>query len=107
MLATGCQRGAGSLATGPALSIIYVVNRRWTIGMCRIAQTFRRGADRIAEGHLCGLFGQHMLLTIGFLLTLASAVIMSRLRVQAAPNSPDAGWMSEQWLAEHRASHGS
>jgi hypothetical protein len=48
-----------------------------------------------------------MLLTIGFLLTLASAVIMSRLRVQAAPNSPDAGWMSEQWLAEHRASHGS
>jgi hypothetical protein len=42
-----------------------------------------------------------MLLTIGFLVILAAMTLVLRPRATAK----NEGWMSEQWLAEHRASH--
>jgi len=45
-----------------------------------------------------------MLLTISLLLTIAGTVILSRVLARATVSSSDPGWMSEQWLAEHRAS---
>jgi len=46
-----------------------------------------------------------MLFIIGVLTTLTAMVIISRLRVPGGVNTAKLGWMSEQWLAEHRASH--
>jgi hypothetical protein len=42
-----------------------------------------------------------MLLTIGFLVILAAMTLVLRPRATAKSEA----WMSEQWLAEHRASH--
>ncbi len=47
----------------------------------------------------------HMLLTIGLVLALTSALILSRVMARGPVNSSQAGWMSDQWLAEHRATH--
>ena len=45
-----------------------------------------------------------MLLTIvGLLLVVAVWVV----RLSTASRAPQLGWMSEQWIAEYRASHGS
>ena len=46
-----------------------------------------------------------MLFIIGFLIMVTAMVIMSRLRVPGGVNAAKLGWMSGQWLAEHRASH--
>jgi len=42
-----------------------------------------------------------MLLTIGFLVILAAITLFLRPRA----NAKSEVWMSERWLAEHRASH--
>jgi hypothetical protein len=44
-----------------------------------------------------------MLFIVGLVMVSVAVVIIPRMRggVNAAP----LGWMSEQWLAEHRASH--
>jgi hypothetical protein len=41
-----------------------------------------------------------MLLIVG--IVIASVVIIARLRVPGGVNAAHLGWMSEQWLAEHR-----
>jgi hypothetical protein len=46
-----------------------------------------------------------MLIILGILITLAALVIVPRLRVPGGREAPTIGWMSEQWLAEQRASH--
>ncbi len=47
-----------------------------------------------------------MLLIIGVLFTLAIlAAIVPRMWVSANGDKAPIGWMSGQWLAEHRASH--
>jgi hypothetical protein len=46
-----------------------------------------------------------LLLLIGFVVAVTAAVLVSRVRRVARSNARDHGWMSEQWLAEHRASH--
>ena len=46
-----------------------------------------------------------MLLIIGLFVTLAAAVTIVRVRVPGGLNAARLGWMSEQWLAEQRASH--
>lgn len=46
-----------------------------------------------------------MLLIIGVLITLTAVVIIPRVRVPGGVNAAKIGWMSEQWLAEYRASH--
>ena len=45
-----------------------------------------------------------MLFIVG-VVTAVIAVVIRRIRVPGGVNSAKLGWMSEQWLAEHRASH--
>ena len=47
-----------------------------------------------------------MLLIIGVLITLTAAVILilPSARLAESVNPAKLGWMSERWLAEHRAS---
>jgi hypothetical protein len=37
--------------------------------------------------------------------TVLIAIVIPRMRVPSGVNSANLGWMGEQWLAEHRASH--
>jgi hypothetical protein len=47
-----------------------------------------------------------MLLTATVLLTVAALAIIAALIHEArVARRPNLGWMSTQWLAEHRASH--
>lgn len=46
-----------------------------------------------------------MLLLTTALVTLIAILLSSRLRVPRRVNPANLGWMSEQWLAEYRASH--
>jgi hypothetical protein len=46
-----------------------------------------------------------MLLIVGAIIALITVVIIPRVRVPGGVNGSALGWMSEQWLAEHRASH--
>jgi hypothetical protein len=46
-----------------------------------------------------------MLFIVGILVVLIAVVIIPRMRMPGGVNSANLGWMSEQWLAEHRASH--
>jgi len=52
---------------------------------------------------VCG--ANHMLFIVGVVVVLIAVVIVPRMRVPGGVNSANLGWMSEQWLAEHRASH--
>lgn len=45
-----------------------------------------------------------MLLILGGLVTLAAVMILPRLRLAGGGDAQNLGWMSEQWLAEYRAS---
>ena len=47
----------------------------------------------------------HMLFIVGVVIALIAVVIIPRMWVPRGVNSANLGWMSEQWLAEHRASH--
>ena len=46
-----------------------------------------------------------MLLTFGVLLSLAACAVIARMRIPGRLDAADLGWMSQQWLAEYRASH--
>jgi hypothetical protein len=46
-----------------------------------------------------------MLFIVVLVMVLIAVVIIPRMRVPGGVNSANLGWMSEQWLAEHRASH--
>lgn len=46
-----------------------------------------------------------MLLILGMLLSLAALAAVVLLRVPGGVDAGTLGWMSEQWLAEYRASH--
>jgi hypothetical protein len=46
-----------------------------------------------------------MFLIIVLLLAVTAVVISSRVRVPGGVNPAQLGWMSQQWLAEYRASH--
>jgi hypothetical protein len=45
-----------------------------------------------------------MLFIVGVVIALIAVVIIPRMRVPGGVNSASLGWMSEPWLAEHRAS---
>lgn len=47
----------------------------------------------------------HMSFIVGIVIALIAFVIIPRMRVPGGVNSANLGWMSEQWLTEHRASH--
>ncbi len=51
----------------------------------------------------CG--DNHMLLIVGVGIVLIAVGIIPRMWVPGGVNSANLGSMSEQWLAEHRASH--
>jgi hypothetical protein len=42
---------------------------------------------------------------VGAAVVLIAFVIIPRMRVPGGVNAAHLGWMSQQWLAEHRASH--
>jgi hypothetical protein len=46
-----------------------------------------------------------MLILIGVCIAVAALAILVRLRVERNVKAPPLGWMSQQWLAEHRAAH--
>ncbi len=46
-----------------------------------------------------------MLLIIAALVMLTVVVLIPSVWVPATVNTTKLGWMSERWLAEHRASH--
>jgi hypothetical protein len=46
-----------------------------------------------------------MLSTIAVLVAAGGAVMLYKVRAAWRGNPTDLGWMSAQWLAEHRASH--
>jgi hypothetical protein len=46
----------------------------------------------------------HMLFIVALLTALIAVVGTARMRVSGGVNSANLGWMSQQWLAEHRAS---
>ena len=45
------------------------------------------------------------MLFIGVVTVSIVLVFVARMLGPGRVNSPDLGWMSQQWLAEHRASH--
>ncbi len=42
---------------------------------------------------------------VGIVIASIAIAIVRRMRVPDGVNGSTLGWMSEQWLAEHRASH--
>jgi hypothetical protein len=46
-----------------------------------------------------------MLFIVGIVIASIAVIVIPRLRVPRGVNSATLGWMSQQWLAEHRASH--
>ena len=48
---------------------------------------------------------ENMLLIIVALIASGAIVIGSRVRIQGRANGAQLGWMSQQWLADYRASH--
>ena len=46
-----------------------------------------------------------MLLIVGAAIVLIAVVVIPRMRVPGGVNASTLGWMSDKWLAEHRASH--
>jgi len=46
-----------------------------------------------------------MLFIVGLVIVSISVVIISKIRALVGVNVAPLGWMSDQWLAEHRASH--
>ena len=46
-----------------------------------------------------------MLFVVGVVIASIAVVIMPTMWVPGGVNSSNLGWMSQQWLAEHRASH--
>jgi hypothetical protein len=46
-----------------------------------------------------------MLFIVGAVIVLIAVVMIPKMRVPGGVNAANLGWMSEQWLAEHRASH--
>jgi hypothetical protein len=46
-----------------------------------------------------------MLFIVGLIIGSLAVVIIPRMRLPSGASAASLGWMSEQWLAEHRASH--
>jgi len=46
-----------------------------------------------------------MLFTLGVAIVSIAVVILPRMRVPGGVHAARLGWMSQQWLAEYRASH--
>jgi hypothetical protein len=71
--------------------------------MSAIAQTRHGQTDKIVPRRGRCRWCEHMLLAIRTL--ISQIVVVTLARVRAGKNAAALGWMSEQWLAEYRASH--
>ena len=67
----------------------------------RRAGTRNSSTDRLWEVNPVPL----MLIFIGALITLTTALVIHKVRVSNRADAANLGEVSEQWLAEHRASH--
>src|SRR5688500_18232822 len=79
------------------------IRPRWPIGSGKGAE----GPGSGESGDIGGAGGRsqgadHMLY-VGLLVTLIAVLLIARRAVPAATDKANLGWMSEQWLAEHRA----
>ena len=57
-----------------------------------------------SRSRAAGVKSENMLFVIGAFITLTTVVALSRVRVPGGVNAAKLGWMSEQWMAEQRAS---
>ena len=72
----------------------------------RCAQTHRQSACRVSVSPYADLnAARTMLFIVGVVIVLIAIYMIPRMCVPGGVNSANFGWMSEQWLAEHRASH--
>ena len=73
--------------------------------MCLIAQTkaAQSGTIEAIGASACRI--KVMLFTIAVLVAASGALMLNKVRVAGRVNTANLGWMSAQWLAEHRASH--
>ena len=81
----------------PLIQIPAVCTSAQTVTLLRVRIVMRR-----AE---CGENLMLFIIIIVVVSALIAIVIIPRIQVPAGVNSADLGWMSAQWLAEHRASH--
>lgn len=48
--------------------------------------------------------GENHMLFVGIVVVFVATAMTARMRVRGRANGADLGWMSEAWLAAHRAS---
>lgn len=72
------------------------------MALCTSAQTGQLAACHDRDTPACG--DDHMFFIGGIGIVLIASGIILRMSVPRGVNSANLGWMSEQWLAEHRAS---
>ena len=75
--------------------------------MCITAQTIaaRSGTiEAVTRRSACGITTM-LFFTIAVLVAIGGALMIQKARVAGRVNRANLGWMSAQWLAEHRASH--
>ena len=46
-----------------------------------------------------------MLLIVGVVIVVIAVVVIPKMRVPGGVHASTLGWMSDKWLAQHRASH--
>ena len=74
--------------------------------LCTTAQTVVCGSARIAISRdKTGLRREPYVFIVCVVIALVAVVGIPRMRAAGGVNAAPLGWMSEQWLAEHRASH--
>ena len=49
-------------------------------------------------------YGENHMLFVGIVVVFVATLTIARMRVRGGVNGADLGWMSEAWLAAHRAS---
>ena len=91
-IAAGCRRAPTEFTRSTP------VHKRTDSGSVEVQRS--RYAERGPD------YGENpMLFIVGVVIALVAVVILPRMRVPGGMNAADLGWMSGQWLAEHRASH--
>ena len=89
------RRAGASLDSAPSISV----------RVCITAQTRSPTSGMIISTPANRTASTQTMLISGFLIALTAAVIITRVGTSDGMNAGQLGWMSEQWLAEHRASN--
>jgi hypothetical protein len=91
---TPARRAGSQITRCPPAGVVVHKRTDSHVAACQDRYTLRRPRG-----------GNHMLFIVGIIIVLTTVVIIPRMQVPASVNSANLGWMSEQWLAQHRASH--